>query len=299
MSDTTITGTVLDHVAHAVPDWRDVWDRYAVDFGAEWASGGPGPGFAPAQLRFGNGARIEVLMPCNVEVNDFLDRFLSGNGPGPHHLTFKVPDLTTALDKVERFGLEPIGVDRSDPEWMEAFIHPKRATGVVVQLAEAKVPWSSPPPDGYPTGQRMRKDGTGPLGPASLIRVVHAVADLDVACDLFGGLLDGRVLDEGTGPDRRWVDLGWDGPLGIRLVAPAGRSSNSPLTGWLGGRAGRIHHLDLTADEPAELPGARRVDPTSPAGSLGDHSAGQWEIAPEDNGGLRLMIGPAPSTILE
>src|SRR5665213_2365264 len=49
---TGIEGTVLDHIAHAVPRWQDVWGRYATDLGASWSSGGPGPGFAPAQLRF-------------------------------------------------------------------------------------------------------------------------------------------------------------------------------------------------------------------------------------------------------
>ncbi len=55
--------------------------------GPSWSSGGPGPGFAPAQLRFANGARVEVLMPWDVEVNDFLSRFLAGQRPGrppPH-----------------------------------------------------------------------------------------------------------------------------------------------------------------------------------------------------------------------
>ncbi|HEY4946504.1 MAG TPA: VOC family protein, partial [Acidimicrobiales bacterium] len=164
-SGVTIAGTVLDHVAHAVPRWQDVWTRYAVDLGAEWNSGGPGPGFAPAQLRFGNGARVEVLMPHRVEVNDFLDRFITNNGPGPHHLTFKVPDLQAALERVVEAGFEPIGVDVSDPEWKEAFIHPKRATGVVVQLAEQRIPWVSPPPDDYPTERRRRPDGSGPAPP--------------------------------------------------------------------------------------------------------------------------------------
>ena len=35
-----IEGTVLDHVAHAVPRWQEVWGRYATDLGAVWASGG-------------------------------------------------------------------------------------------------------------------------------------------------------------------------------------------------------------------------------------------------------------------
>jgi hypothetical protein len=110
-----IEGTVLDHVAHAVHRWQDVWLRYATDLGSVWASGGPGPGFAPGQLRFANGARVEVLMPWDVEVNDFLSRFLARNGPGPHHLTFKVPNLKQALEQVRSTGVEPIGVNLSDP----------------------------------------------------------------------------------------------------------------------------------------------------------------------------------------
>jgi hypothetical protein len=163
MTGETISGAVLDHVAHAVPSWQSVWDRYVIGLGAEWSSGGPGPGFAPAQLRFGNGARIELLMPCAVEENDFLQRFITTNGPGPHHMTFKVPDLAAAIEQATKFGFDPIGVDFSDPEWMEAFIHPKQATGVVVQLAEAPNLWSSSPPDDFPTGRRQRHAGAGAI----------------------------------------------------------------------------------------------------------------------------------------
>src|SRR3974390_2565146 len=156
------SGAVLDHMAHAVPRWQDVWGRYAVDFGAQWSSGGLSSGFAPGQLRFANGARLEMLMPHDTGSNDFLERFLAALGPGPHHLTFKVPSLTDTLDRVRAHGLEPIGIDLGDPEWMEAFLHPKIATGVVVQLAEAPVPWSSPPPPDFPTGHRLLDDASGP-----------------------------------------------------------------------------------------------------------------------------------------
>src|SRR5664280_1958007 len=235
-SGVTIAGTVLDHVAHAVPRWQDVWTRYAVDLGAEWNSGGPGPGFAPAQLRFGNVARVVVLMPHRVEVNDFLDRFVTRHGPGAHHLTFKVPDLEAALERVVQAGIEPIGVDVSDPEWMEAFVHPKRATGVVIQLAEQQVPWVSPPPEDSPTERRQRPDGSGPVPPASLRWVAHVVADLEAAAALFVGLLGGAVVDEEVLPDQRWVDVQWGGPLGPRLGARAG------VTRRRGGAETERHH---------------------------------------------------------
>ena len=287
----TITGTTLDHVAHAVPRWQDVWTRYAVDLGAEWNSGGPGPGFAPGQLRFGNGARIEVLMPYDTEVNDFLQRFIAKSGPGPHHLTFKVPDLSSALDEARQADLSPIGIDFSDPEWMEAFIHPKQATGVVVQLAEAPGGWTSPAPDDYPTERRQRSDGRGPVDPATLRKVVHAVADLDTATALFVELLGGEVSGEFTGDRARWIDVTWPGPLALRLISPADPDPSNEIRRWLGDRPGRIHHLEVAAEEPERLDGARPITdswwlPGPAADAPVPHG---WTIAPEDNLGLGLI----------
>ncbi len=229
-----LSGTVLDHVAHAVPRWHDVWQRYATELGAVWASGGPGPGFAPGQLRFANGARVEVLMPWDTAVNDFLARFLTRNGPGPHHLTFKVPSIHHAVDEARRFGIDPINVDTSDPEWMEAFLHPKQAGGVVVQLAEAPHAWSSPPPDDYPTDLRQRLDGSGPTAPAALQRVCHVVADLDAARALFGGLLAGETVDERSEDGYRWIDLRWAGPSASVWSGPRTRVRPDP---WPSGSA--------------------------------------------------------------
>jgi hypothetical protein len=285
-----IEGTVLDHVAHAVHRWQDVWLRYATDLGSVWASGGPGPGFAPGQLRFANGARVEVLMPWDVEVNDFLSRFLARNGPGPHHLTFKVPNLKQALEQVRSTGVEPIGVNLSDPEWMEAFLHPKLACGIVVQLAEAPHAWSSPPPADYPTDRRLRLDGSGPTAPATLERVCHVVADLRSACALFCGLLAGEVVDEGTADGVQWVDIRWAGPLGLRLVAAQDPTAGGPVADWLGGLPGRVHHIVVETEEPGGVPGARPV--TAGLATVGRDSDddGLWGIPAEDNAGLGIVL---------
>jgi len=290
MSGDAIDGVALDHVAHAVPRWQDVWTRYAVDLGAEWSSGGPGPGFAPAQLRFGNGARVEVLMPYDPQVNDFLQRFIATSGPGPHHLTFKVPHLLTAIDQARRSGYEPIGIDLSDPEWLEAFIHPKQATGVVVQLAEAPNSWHGPAPDDYPRDRRRRQDGSGPVPAARLVRVVHAVADLAVARALFVDLLGGTVMGQGPRPDHRWTDLDWGGPLGVRLVSPVDAPSGPSLARWLGGRSGRVHHLELVAEEPETVPGVRPGDPEVIGLDTGPGDGTSWVVEPTANAGLRLVL---------
>jgi hypothetical protein len=290
MDEGPIEGVSLDHVAHAVHHWPDVWARYTVDLGAEWSSGGYGRGFAPAQLRFANGGRIEVLMPNDPHLNDFLQRFLDASGPGPHHLTFKVPDLTSAIERVRRSGIEPIGINRSDPEWMEAFLHPKVATGVVVQLAEAYGTWSNPPPEDYPDAQRLRRDGSGPLPPAAFRRIVHAVADLHWASTLFVGVLGGTVVDRGIRADHEWMEITWSGPPALRLVAPLVGTSGTPLHRWIGSHGGRVHHLEFDVDEPGSIPDALPANDQLVGLDLGQAEGRRWVVGSDVNAGLQLVF---------
>lgn len=287
---------VIDHVAHAVERWELAWPRYVTELGGTWASGGLAPGFAPSQLQFANGARLEVLAPNDVHVNPFLRRFLDRNGPGPHHLTFKVPDLDAALDAVERHGLQAINVDRSDPDWQEAFIHPRQACGIVVQLAQPAGNWESPAPEGFPPPAEP---------PASLVRATHVVADLDAATTLFGGLLGGTVRPAaGTAGESTAaagtaaVDVTWDAPLGLRLVGPADARRVPPEVGeWLRGAPGRLHHLVFS--QAGAVTGARRDGTAAPAGDgelpLGVLAADRAVamVPPEANLGLGLVLADA------
>lgn len=268
---------MLDHVAVALESWADAWPRYVCDLGGEWASGGQNPGFAPAQLCFANGARLEVLQPWRAEANPFLRRFLDTLGPGPHHLTFKVPDLADALDAVRNAGFEPVGVDLSDPGWLEAFLHPRQAAGVVVQLAQATGSWQAPPPEGFP---RQR-----PALPAALSHVTHALVDLDDGLRLFRDLLGGRELRRDDAPDGSWhsVTLGWSGPLALRLLAPATGASGAPLRQWLAGRPGCVHHLAFS--QPDSAGASEVVEP----GVTSDEQPVSV-VGPEDNLGTRLVI---------
>ena len=282
---------VLDHVAVAVERWADAWPRYAVDLGGSWNSGGLNIGFGPAQLRFANGARVEVLQPWQPESNPFLRRFLDTNGPGPHHLTFKVADLPAALDAVRAGGFDPIGVDLSDPTWQEAFLHPRQATGVVVQLAQAAADWTAPAPEGFPAHRRHP--------PAALDHVTHVVADLDGALVLFRDLLGGSVERSGdAGPGLGSVDLRWSGPLGLRLVGPAGEPgtgtrADDGLATHLAGRPGRVHHLHFTLDDPGDVADAAAADGLARADLLGVDAEGAWVVQPQDNLGARLVLAGA------
>jgi catechol 2,3-dioxygenase-like lactoylglutathione lyase family enzyme len=264
-----------------VERWSDAWPRYAVELGGQWNSGGVNVGFSPAQLRFANAGRVEILQPWQPEDNPFLRRFLDRHGPGPHHLTFKVPDLASAIDNARDAGMSPVGIDLGNEDWKEAFLHPRQATGIVVQMAQASYAWQSPAPEGFPT---VRRDP-----PASLVRVTHAVADLDTGLALFERLLGGGRVGGGVAPDGSWefVDLQWPGPPVFRLVAPA-VPGTTPLAEWLGALSGRLHHL---AFEVRDAPDASAGAPTStevPGVLVGDGPA--WVVEPADNHGVRLVL---------
>ncbi|HEX2850479.1 MAG TPA: VOC family protein, partial [Acidimicrobiales bacterium] len=262
----------LDHVAVAVERQAQVWDRYAGQLPSRWLGGGTA-GFASAQVEYANGMKLEVLEPYQVDQNDFLRRFLDRNGPGPHHLTFKVRDIIAALRSAEQAGYRPINVNLELPWWKEAFLHPKDAPGVVVQLAAShESDWGAEMPDWFPRPRVADH--------AALVHVGHAVADLDVGRHLFVDLLAGEVTGEGEHHEARWLDLAWPGAGRVRLIAPAGE--HAPLRRWLGSRDGRVHHLAFSVDAPGGVLGA--VD----AGDV-------FEVPPDANYGVRLLLASSPA----
>lgn len=263
-----IADTLLDHVAVAVEHHRDAWPRYVGDLAGRWRSGGTGSGFAPAQLEYAGGKKVEILRPHRTGENDFLRRFLDRNGPGAHHLTFKVGDIEEAVAEATEAGYAPLNVDLADPTWKEAFLHPQQATGVLIQLAESEGEWRTPPPAGLPAPRTPE--------PANLVHVAHAVASLDDGLRLFSDLLGGGEEARGTAAQHRWVDLAWPAAGRVRLMAPS--TEGSPLWSWLGRRAGRLLHLGFACEDPAAVHGALAI--AGPA----------WSVPPSENLGTGLVL---------
>jgi catechol 2,3-dioxygenase-like lactoylglutathione lyase family enzyme len=128
----------LDHVALATTDVAPALDTLVGVLGGLVLSGGQSQGFRPMQVRVGDATRgmtVELLEPWDIDQHDFLARFLARHGDGPHHLTVKVDDFDAALDAARATGRTPVGVNRADPNWREAFLVPAEACGTVVQLA--------------------------------------------------------------------------------------------------------------------------------------------------------------------
>jgi len=157
----------FDHIAIAA---RRMTDGPAVLVGALGGSptgdGGPSGAYTWGQWGFAGGGRLEILEPRGED--GFLHRFLATHGPGVHHVTFVVPVLQQVCDRALAHGYRIVGFDDSDPSWAEAFLHPKEALGVVVQIVEsrgsggARRPWPapagppSPPPPVTMIGLRLR-----------------------------------------------------------------------------------------------------------------------------------------------
>ena len=218
---------VLDHFAvgtfaEGSGGLGDGWDLFSGVLGGTWGYGGDSPGYWWGQVAYAGGPNVELLTPTGGPAGAFLERFLAGRGPGPHHLNFGTDDIEPVLARVREAGIEPVGVSLGNPAWKEAFLHPRDAFGIVIQVAQAggERTWP-PPPDGLPEA-----------GPACTFDLVEQhVTDLDRALALFAGALGGEVAHQEPGT----AELTWPGGGRIRLVQPSGGAA-LPM-------GGALHHV--------------------------------------------------------
>ena len=210
---------VLDHLAIGTSDLADGWDLFGGVLGGTWAYGGDSPGYWWGQLQFAAGPKIELLTPTEGPDAAFLDRFLAARGAGPHHFNFLVTDIETVLARIRASGLEPVGVNLANPYWREAFLHPRSAHGIVIQVAQpgGPEPRCAPP-----------RELPEPGPPTRLDLIEHHVGDLDGAVRLFRDVLDGQLETASA----RTAELTWPGGKRIRLV----REDGLPL-------GGALHHI--------------------------------------------------------
>ena len=81
-------------------------------------------------------SKIELVEPTDETTG--VARFLAARGEGFHHVCFEVPDLAVALDRLAAEGVELIDrAPRAGADGPVAFIHPRGAHGVLVELVEA------------------------------------------------------------------------------------------------------------------------------------------------------------------
>jgi methylmalonyl-CoA/ethylmalonyl-CoA epimerase len=240
-------GYALDHIALGLHRIADGAPFLVGELGGRFKDGGPAGTFTGAQWSFADGEKLELIEPLG-EPGGFMHRFLTARGPGVHHVTFKVPDIAAAAERVRRFRYEVIGYNDEFPYWKELFLHPRQALGIVVQLAEEhplpegvdgwSVGWTPPPcpppaePPARIVGLRLvarseaaaRRQWGELLGGEAVVergelafRYPESPLALRVRVDPDGSEGPESVLVRRVRPLR--LPPGWEGCLGTRFVS--------------------------------------------------------------------------------
>ena len=127
----------IDHIGVAVEDMDEALSLYRDRLGMPVLHRERSEQFGVDAALLGIGeAHVELLWPASSEspVADFLER----RGPGMHHLAYWTDDIDSALESVRASGLELI--DERPRAGLRgsrvAFVHPKSAGGVLMELVE-------------------------------------------------------------------------------------------------------------------------------------------------------------------
>lgn len=190
---------LFDHIALAAPRIAQAPDFLVSELGGESGFGGPAGEYTFWHWDFAGGGRIEVIEPDGAP-GGFVHRFLQQRGPGLHHVTFKLPSLRDACERAAALGYDVVGFDDSNPHWSEAFLHPKQALGIVVQMVESE------PRDDHDAYHR----GEPPPQPQSAPPSVQVVGlrmrsgNRDACRRQWGELLGGQLSEEGDELVFRW-----------------------------------------------------------------------------------------------
>lgn len=199
----SVLETQLDHIAFGVSRVADLVPFVVEELGGRERDVGPGVGFRWWQWEFEGGGALEILEPDGPP-DGFLYRFLAARGgPAPHHVTFKVPDIRHAMERARAMGHDVVGYDATSPSWMEAFLHPKRAQGIVVQIVESHPELADWPDDGtfvFPPSQ------ADPPPPVRLLGLRLAARSEERARAQWQELLGGACTREAGGLVFRWPE---------------------------------------------------------------------------------------------
>ena len=128
--------TKINHVAIAVDDFDEAltfW-RDAMGLELDHIEDVPSQKSKVAFLPVGE-CEVELVKP--TEEGTGVAKFLAKNGSGMHHLCFEVDEIEGMLARLQEKGVRLINAEPLVLEGRKmAFIHPKSANGVLVELYE-------------------------------------------------------------------------------------------------------------------------------------------------------------------
>jgi Glyoxalase/Bleomycin resistance protein/Dioxygenase superfamily len=227
----------FDHIAIGLSRMADATEMLVGTLGGVPAYGQPSGAFRWGTWTFEGGGTIEILEPMGD--HGFLHRFLDERGPGVHHVTFRVPSLDEVSARAERAGYDVVGRDDSDPDWKEAFLHPKQALGIVVQFAE-----SAGGDDGPQPGWQPPPGPPDPPAPVTIVGLRLRAHSRERARRQWETVLEGHPSE---GPEGELIYRWPDSPMRLAVeIDPAG--DEGPVA------------IELASDRAIALPdGPRRA----------------------------------------
>jgi len=215
---------LFDHIAIGVSRTADAAPFLAGELGGIPDAGQPSGVFTWGTYSFEGGGSLELIEPLGGD--GFVHRFLAERGPGIHHVTFKVPSLDEVCARAEEAGYGIVGRDDSDPDWREAFLHPKQALGIVVQFAQPG------PSDGTASPSTPPPAVASAPPPVTVLGLRMRCQSRERAVTQWGTVLQGEMA-EGSRGDLlfRWpgsfmrlaveIDpVQNEGPMAIELMSP-------------------------------------------------------------------------------
>lgn len=128
-----MAATRIDHLGIAVEDLDAAAARYAELFGATVVGRDALPDTDVLMLEVGD-TRIELVAARGPETP--VGKFLTGRGPGMHHVAFEVDDVAAELSRLRAAGAELVDEEPRIGAFGHtvAFVHPRSVGGVLAEL---------------------------------------------------------------------------------------------------------------------------------------------------------------------
>ncbi len=127
--------TRIDHIGIAVQDIQEALKFYedALGMELERVAAEEGGRTEVAFLPVG-GSEVELVEPKDTDSG--LAKYLAKRGEGIHHICFEVDDIEAALARLKEHGAQLIDETprRNARGQRYAFVHPKSAHGVLIEL---------------------------------------------------------------------------------------------------------------------------------------------------------------------
>ena len=129
----------VDHVGIAVEDLDEAVERYRATLGVKPSHRERVVDQGVEEVLFAVGGSFVQLLGA-LAPDTPVGRFLAANGPGIHHVAYRVDDVAVALDHLrnEQVRLIDESPRRGSRNTLIAFVHPKSMGGVLVELVQER-----------------------------------------------------------------------------------------------------------------------------------------------------------------